>query len=491
MILIVDDKPENIFSLRKILELNRFEVDSALSGEDALKKVLRNEYELIILDVQMPGMDGFEVAEALSGYSKAKHTPILFLSAVNIEKRFIHKGYESGAVDYLTKPVDPDILMLKVKTFSRLYRQTKELIDIHKVLQDEVEFRKHAQEEASESAQKLQSTIEAIPQLAFTLKANGEIEYTNSHWLKYSNSSREWPPLHNDDSKRFEETWRQARATEKPAEVEVRIKKEDGGSTWFLMRAIPLKENNKVQKWVGTFTDINDQKEAEKKKDEFIGIASHELKTPLTSIKAYFQLIERTVATFMQSDDNVKKYISKAAQQLEKLNQLIADLLDVSKIQRGKIQFNKTKFKFDQLLNTAVESIQQTNPSYRIRKKGETNATVYGDANRIEQVIVNYLTNAIKYSPHAYEIDVDTRVNEANEVEVRVRDYGIGIPKEKQDKIFQKFYRAENSDRFQGLGIGLYICAEILKRHGGSYGVESIPDKGSVFYFTLPVAKPD
>lgn len=491
MILIVDDKPENIFSLRKILELNRFEVDAAFSGEEALKKVLKNEYELIILDVQMPGMDGFEVAEALSGYSKAEHTPILFLSAVNIEKRFIYKGYESGAMDYLTKPVDPDILMLKVKTFSKLYRQTKELINIHKALQEEVEYRRHAQEEASASAQKLQSTIEAIPQLAFTLKANGEIEYTNSHWLKYSSSPVQWPPLHKDDSKRFEDAWQRARAAGKPVEIEVRIKKPEDDYTWFLMRAIPLKEKGKIHKWVGTFTDINEQKEAEKKKDEFIGIASHELKTPLTSIKAYFQLIERTVGAAMQNDDNVKKYISKAAQQLEKLNQLIADLLDVSKIQRGKIQFNKTMFNFDQLLNTAIESIQQTHPAYHIIKRGQTQAIVYGDANRIEQVIVNYLTNAIKYSPHSKEIDVDTRINEANEVEVRVRDYGIGIPVEKQDKIFQKFYRAEDSDRFQGLGIGLYICAEILRRHGGSYGVESAPDKGSVFYFTLPVAKPD
>jgi signal transduction histidine kinase/DNA-binding response OmpR family regulator len=492
MILIVDDKPENLFSLGKILEVNRFEVDSALSGEEALKKVLKNEYELIILDVQMPEMDGFEVAEALSGYSKAKHTPILFLSAVNIEKRFIFKGYETGAVDYLTKPVDADILMLKVKTFCKLYRQTKELIDIHKALQEEVEFRKHAQEEASQNAQKLRSTIEAIPQLAFSVKANGEIEYTNSQWLRYSNSLTQWPSIDEEDRQRFDEAWKKARETERPAEIEVRLKRPGiSRSTWFLMRAIPLRENNMVLKWVGTFTDIDEQKEVEKKKDEFIGIASHELKTPLTSIKAYFQLIERTIRTVAGEDESISKYISKAAQQLDKLNQLIADLLDVSKIQRGRIQFNKTMFDFDHVLNTTVEGIQQMHPGYRIIKKGSANATVFGDANRIEQVIVNFLTNAIKYSPHAKDIDIDVRVNERNEVEVKVRDYGVGIPKEKQGKVFQKFYRAEDSDRFQGLGIGLYICSEVLKRHGGTYGVESEPGKGSVFYFTLPVAQPE
>src|ERR1700677_3414285 len=109
MILIVDDKPENIFALKKLLESNKFDVDTALSGEEALKKVLKNSYMLIILDVQMPGMDGFEVAEALSGFSKAKDIPVIFLSAVNTDKNFITKGYNSGGMDYVAKPVDPDI----------------------------------------------------------------------------------------------------------------------------------------------------------------------------------------------------------------------------------------------------------------------------------------------------------------------------------------------------------------------------------------------
>jgi len=127
MILIVDDRPENILPLKKILELHGFETDSAGSGEEALKKVLKTNYSVIIMDVQMPGMDGFEVAEAIAGFSKAKDTPIIFLSAVNTEKKFIAKGYSSGGIDYLTKPVDPDILLLKVKTFYKLYEQQQEL----------------------------------------------------------------------------------------------------------------------------------------------------------------------------------------------------------------------------------------------------------------------------------------------------------------------------------------------------------------------------
>ncbi|SKD10426.1 His Kinase A (phospho-acceptor) domain-containing protein [Chitinophaga ginsengisegetis] len=160
MILIVDDKPENILSIRKTLELYQFEVDTALSGEEALKKILKHNYTLIILDVQMPSMDGFEVAEALSGHSKAKDIPIIFLSAVNKDKRFIVKGYDSGGIDYITKPVDPDILLMKVKTFSRLYQQSQELKLMHQSLKEEVEVRKLAQEALIAHQQQVNEMLE-------------------------------------------------------------------------------------------------------------------------------------------------------------------------------------------------------------------------------------------------------------------------------------------------------------------------------------------
>ncbi|MEC5147236.1 response regulator [Chitinophaga sp. 212800010-3] len=160
MILIVDDKPENILSIRKTLELYKFEVDTALSGEEALKKILKHSYTLIILDVQMPSMDGFEVAEALSGYSKAKDIPIIFLSAVNKDKHFIVRGYDSGGIDYITKPVDPEILLMKVKTFSRLYQQSQELKQMHQSLREEVEFRKLAQEALIAHQQQVNETLE-------------------------------------------------------------------------------------------------------------------------------------------------------------------------------------------------------------------------------------------------------------------------------------------------------------------------------------------
>jgi len=164
MILIVDDKPENLFSLKTLLQLNLYDVDTAASGEEALKKILKIEYELIILDVQMPGMDGYEVAEIITGYSKSKDIPIIFLSAVNIDKRFITKGYTSGGVDYVTKPFDPDLLLLKIKTFSKLYRQTKELNDIKNNLEQKVEERTAELKQANKN---LEASNAELQQYAF------------------------------------------------------------------------------------------------------------------------------------------------------------------------------------------------------------------------------------------------------------------------------------------------------------------------------------
>jgi len=373
MILIVDDKPENIFSLKTILELHAFPTDTALGGEEALKKILRQSYALIILDVQMPGMDGFEVAEAISGYSKAKDIPIIFLSAASTDKKFITKGYTSGGVDYITKPVDPDILLLKVKTFYRLYEQNSELNRIQASLRSEIEFRKKAE--------------------------------------------------------------------------------------------------------AGL-------KEAVKKKDEFISIASHELKTPLTTIKAYLQLLDRSI----DETDPTKMYMERALVQVRKLDNLIVDLLDLSRIESGKLKFNKKIFDFEKTLSNAIEMIRQTWPDYRITRKGQAEVQLYGDEMRIEQVLTNYLTNAVKYSPDNKEVHIEISLREGQRLFVRVKDFGIGIPKDYQSHIFHKFYRVEDSaNRFQGLGIGLYICFEIIQRHNGNCWLESEPGKGSVFYFSLPV----
>jgi signal transduction histidine kinase len=181
-------------------------------------------------------------------------------------------------------------------------------------------------------------------------------------------------------------------------------------------------------------------------------------------------------------------YVERALVQVKKLDSLIIDLLDISRIESGKLKFNKKMFNFETMLASAIETIRQTYSDYRVIRRGHLVGQVYGDEMRIEQVIINYLTNAVKYSPDYKEVHIETTLRPDNSLLVLIRDFGIGIGKENQTFVFSKFYRVESSaNQFQGLGIGLYICAEIIRRHEGSYGVDSEPGKGSAFYFSIPL----
>ena len=488
MILIVDDRPENIYSLKFLLESKKFCVDTALSGQEALKKVLKNEYALIILDVQMPGMDGFEVAEALSGYSKTREIPIIFLSAVSTEKKFITKGYDSGGIDYITKPVDPDILFLKVKTFYRLYEQTLALNEAQKLLRSEVKIRKKAEENLKIELEYLHAVLECLPQIAFTTNADGEITFVNNKWFSFSGSASEFPQIHPDDE-HVMKCWREAVQSGVPFEAELRINEiATGIFRYHLLRVIPVETPGTARKWVGTFTDIHDQKQVESNKDEFMSIASHELKTPLTSVKAYIQLLERLVS--QSADKNMIDYVNRAHEQVLKLENLISELLDISKIENGKLKMNRNYFDLEQTVQNTIRTISNINQGARISilREGERfESPVFADEIRIEQVLINFLTNAVKYSPGSGKIVVRTALKD-NHACIAVQDFGIGIPEEKQKHIFSKFYRVEESSvKFQGLGIGLYICAEIIRQHQGTYGLESTIGKGTTVHFSIPI----
>ena len=237
--------------------------------------------------------------------------------------------------------------------------------------------------------------------------------------------------------------------------------------------------------WIITFTNIHDQKMLTEKKDEFIGIASHELKTPLTSAKAYIQLLHSILEN--KEGNEALFYAQKANTSIDKLNSLITDLLDISKIQHNKLQLNISDFNFEELLVESIELMQATSSKHAIYLTGSANTMVRADKDRIHQVLINLLSNAIKYSPASIRIDVSVSVLH-NEIMVGVIDYGVGIPMTDFKKIFDKFYRVEEkATQFQGLGIGLFICAEIVQRHGGKIWVESSPGNGSSFFFKLPI----
>ncbi|RYD82198.1 MAG: response regulator [Sphingobacteriales bacterium] len=483
MILIVDDRPENILSLSSILKFHSFEVDSAASGEEALKKTLKNDYSLIILDVQMPMMDGFEVAEFLSGNNNTREIPIIFLSAVSTEKKFITKGYSSGAIDYIIKPIDPDILILKVKTLHKLYEQKRELNLAQQKLQAEVEFRKKAQQQLSEKAHELNSILTSIPQVAFTATAAGVVDFVNDHWYAYSISISNFPQAHPDDFN-FSTCWHALLEKKEMVEKEIRIAKIGSNHyKYHLLRIVPVIENGVLVKWVGTFTDIDEQKQAIKSKDEFLGMVSHELKTPLTTISGYVQLLDAVLENNEHSE-----FAKKAMGQVAKLDRLVNDLLDMSSLENGKLNFSLKPMQFETLFNTTVEMLRLINPGTIIHPVEPVAATVNANAFRIEQVMINFVSNAIKYSPRDKPVEIITKITADNRVYFGVKDQGIGIAPERQASVFNKFYRVPESASYaQGLGIGLYICSQILDMHEATYGVESEFGKGSLFYFTLPV----
>ena len=234
--------------------------------------------------------------------------------------------------------------------------------------------------------------------------------------------------------------------------------------------------------------DITERKEFERRKDEFIAMASHELKTPLTSLNGFLQLLDRHMGK--RQDERGIVIMNRVKREVNRLIKLVADLLDISKIQIGQLEYQEESFNLDALVQEIVEMLQAGIASHRIRVEGQTRAVVFADKGRIGQVLTNLLTNAIKYSPQATSVIVRLSTDEENAT-VSVRDFGDGIAKEYQQKIFERYYQVSDSGTrpFAGLGIGLYLAKEIVKRHGGSIRVESTQGEGSVFSFTLPVQK--
>ena len=230
-----------------------------------------------------------------------------------------------------------------------------------------------------------------------------------------------------------------------------------------------------------------ERRELEQRKDEFISMVSHELKTPLTTIQGYTELLHARFA--QQGNQEALLAISKMATQIAKLSKLIADLLDISKIQAGRLAFAKETVDIDLLVREVVEDLQHTTSQHQISIEGIEQRKIVGDRERLGQVLINLITNAMKFSPRADRIAVHLS-HTHDTLTVSVQDFGIGIPKAHQQMIFERFYRVySDQDRtYPGLGIGLYIAHQIIERHGGKMWVESVEGQGSTFSFSLPLA---
>jgi PAS domain S-box-containing protein len=230
--------------------------------------------------------------------------------------------------------------------------------------------------------------------------------------------------------------------------------------------------------------DITDRKEIERRKDDFLSIASHELKTPLTTIKGYMQVLQKNVP--VEAPEKFNTTLGKVSQYIDRLNNLIAELLDVSRIQTGNIELHEASIDFDKMVHDVVDGIQASAHNHRIILSGKTESTILADESHIIQVLNNLLSNAIKYGPESEIIEVYI-ANVSEFVKVSVKDYGVGMHSEDKKHVFERFFRGKDiQKRFPGMGIGLYVCDQIIKNHKGTLWVESEKGKGSTFSFTLP-----
>ncbi len=519
MILIVDDIPANLIALKKVLTLNGLEVDEAESGEEALFKTLKKEYSLIILDVQMPGMDGFEVAETLAGSNRTKDIPILFLSAVNKEMSFIAKGYQSGGVDYITKPVDPDLLILKVKTFVKLYNQQQELKDIRDILSKEIEIRKNAQEELAAQMEELRSVLRSLPEIAFTVTGDGELEFVNSPWYDYSESPTEWPEVHTDDQMNFD-LWHQAirHGREFVKEVQMRNLK-TGQFNTFIMKLVPVKTPSTIIRWVGTLTDIQQQKEINNNLEEIVAgrtrelvakndelefrnhelqqfswVVSHDLKEPIRKIEIFTKIIQEQ---YLVDHDKARHYSERTLSAAQRMTTLITDLLEYSRLSASVVH-QKTSLKsvVEEVLADLDYQVSHKNAIVEMDNLPE----IYGVASQLRQVFQNLISNSLKFAKKESQCIIRIKSERIAEksfdsekdangdyCRITVTDNGIGFDEKYLDKIFIIFQSLNDRKTYEGTGIGLAIAKKIIEKHSGLITANSIEGIGATFVMVLPL----
>jgi PAS domain S-box-containing protein len=365
-------------------------------------------------------------------------------------------------------------------------------------LKQQIVKRRQAEKKLELSEEHFHLLVEGVKDYAiFFMDSEGIVRYWNKgarHLLGFKGSE----VIGKSFSRFFIKEDRKALKPE--IELKTAIEKGSAGDENWLLR------KNKTRFWAsGVTTAVKDKKgniiylakiihdltfykELEERKDEFISMASHELKTPVTSIQAFIQILQKRSEGL--EDQLFNQVLKKTGAQLTNLTLLIDDLLSVAKIQAGRLEIHQNVFDFDELIQEEIENFQATTQTHKLILQGKTNQKVTGDKYRIGQVVLNLLTNATKYSPNSDQVIIKLSKNKEH-VNCSVIDFGIGISKENQKKVFDRFFRASGKDEktFPGIGLGLYIANEIIQRHRGKLYSESIEDKGSTFSFRLPVLK--
>ena len=510
-ILIVDDHPSNILALEAVLQPLGQPLVKAASGSEALKHLLNQDFALIILDVMMPEIDGFQTAELIRQRERTRHIPLLFLTAIQREEAQISRGYAQGAVDYILKPIEPEILRQKVQVYLDLYRKRADLREqeaIRKRIEserDHLSIREQvARGEADTRRGQLEAVFSSAPfPLALLNGAALTFELVNPVFgTLFSNRALIGQPLRQAIPE-WEEAGLLKMATQAYRDGQTSQTTElplgtfsmaAAGSRFFNFSIQPMREA------AGSTTgvlicgfEVTDQvlareqvEEAVRVRDTFLSVAGHELKTPLTSLRLHVETLIRESA---RSETTPKKLLSML-RQAERLTNLIQNLLDVSRIAGGRLTLEPEEVDLAMVIHEVTDhyrnELVKAGSALQLAVSGPLLAVV--DRIRFDQIVTNLLSNAIKYGEGSpIELSLQRADGRAR---LKVRDFGIGIAPEHQMRIFERVERAVPSRHYGGLGLGLWIARQLVEAHGGSITVESAEGKGSTFTVDLPL-RPD
>jgi two-component system phosphate regulon sensor histidine kinase PhoR len=352
-------------------------------------------------------------------------------------------------------------------------------------------------QELYKSQQQLSRVLETMAEGVMIVDVNNRMTYANKmaqEFLGVNESEYQNKEYHNLKWKTYKLDGEPLKAEENPIyramktgkaiyDFEIALQTPGRALFYVAVNAVPIyDEDHTLTGGIGTFVDVTHRRKAIQQKDDFISVASHELKTPITSLKAALQLLDRIKE---RPDAHLPKLIEQANKSMNKVSNLIEELLNASKITSGQMHLNAQSFKFKDLIKECLLTISDSFKS-KLRIDGDLELMMYGDPVRIEQVIVNFLNNSIKYAPDATEISISLE-NKDGLAKVTVTDDGPGIHPDKVPHLFERYYRVDDGgSQYSGLGLGLYICSEIIKKHNGEIGAVSELGKGSSFWFTLP-----
>lgn len=504
-ILLVDDRPANLLTLQAILDPLGHEIVLARSGEEALSQLLQRDFALILMDVQMPKLDGLATARLIKMRVSSRHIPIIFLTAFDRNPEYVFEGYAHGAVDYLMKPFQPEILRSKVSVFVELFVRGEQI----KRREVGVRLRERAALERR-NEMRFRTLTEAMPQWVLATRPDGRVYYSNRPWDVVGSALADIAILHSDDRDRVRVHCEAALPAGLAFEFECRFEQPGAASRWFLVRAVPERDDDGTNTgWIVTGTDIDDQKQVEQRleellvreqgareaaeaasraKDEFLATVSHELRTPLSAVVGWTQMLRKGLLKQNEVDDALATVERCAKAQLR----LIQDIMDVSRATMGKLQLEMRPVLIDVVLAAAVDSLRPAAEAKGVSVEvviPDDLEAIAGDPERLQQVVGNVLSNAIKFTPKGGNITASlARVDSC--MVIRVCDDGEGIRPDFLPYVFEPFRQADGSSTrvHGGLGLGLAIVRRLVELHGGTARAESAgAGLGSTFTIVLPI----